>query len=342
MTGCGTPGAPQPPSLNLPQLVTDLSADRAGNQVTLTWTMPEKNTDKLKLKGDVSVRVCRREGEKAACVNAGALEVAPGADGRYTETLPGELTSGAPRVVNYFVELKNRKGRSAGLSNAGPMIAGAPPAPVAGFAVDVKKAGVVLHWISDGENAAVRVRRKLLTASAEKPKESMTAPPPEPAEQDLLIEDVSQGRALDKTVRFGETYEYRAQRVARVTVDGKTLEIDGEFSAAVRVDVKDVFPPAVPTGLAAVASLGANGGETAIDLSWQPDTEADVAGYVVYRREGDGEWERISPAEPVVGPAFRDTRVQQGHTYRYAVSAVDQGGHESARSEEARESVPRP
>jgi fibronectin type 3 domain-containing protein len=98
----------------------------------------------------------------------------------------------------------------------------------------------------------------------------------------------------------------------------------------------------VPTGLAAVASLGANGGETAIDLSWQPDTEADVAGYVVYRREGDGEWERISPAEPVVGPAFRDTHVQQGHTYRYAVSAVDQGGHESARSEEARESVPRP
>jgi len=339
-TGCGTPGAPQPPSLNLPQPVTDLSADRAGDQVRLTWTMPEKNTDKLKLKGDVTVRVCW-QGAKGACMDAGMpLELAPGADATATETLPKELTAGPPRVVNYFVELKNRKGRSAGLSNAGPMIAGAPPAPVAGLKAEVQKGGVVLRWTADGEGAAVRLHRKLLSAPAQKPKETMTGPVPEAAEQDLLIENVGQGRALDKTARFGESYEYRAQRVARVNVNGKTLEIDGADSAAVQVDVRDVFPPAAPTGLAAVASLGTNGAETAIDLSWQPDTEADVAGYVVYRREGSGAWERISPAEPVVGPAFHDAHVQPGHAYRYAVSAVDQSGHESARSEEAQESVP--
>jgi hypothetical protein len=341
-TGCGTPGAPQPPSLNLPQPVTDLSADRAGDQVTLTWTMPEKNTDKLKLKGNVTVRVCRQEAT-GLCVNAGApLELAPAADGTFTDTLPKELTAGTPRVVNYFVELENRKGRSAGMSNAAPMIAGAPPEPVTGFTAEARKDGVVLRWTADGENAAVRLHRKLLSEPARKPKESMTGPPPESVEQDLLIEDASHGGALDKTARFGETYEYRAQRVARVSVSGKTLEIDGADSAAVRVDVKDVFPPAVPTGLAAVATLGTNGAETAIDLSWQPDTEPDIAGYVVYRSEGSGSWERISPAEPVVGPAFHDAHVQPGRAYRYAVSAVDQGGHESARSEEAQESVPRP
>jgi fibronectin type 3 domain-containing protein len=42
----------------------------------------------------------------------------------------------------------------------------------------------------------------------------------------------------------------------------------------------------------------------------------------------------------VVGPAFHDAQVAPGHTYTYAVSAVDQGGHESARSAEARETVP--
>jgi fibronectin type 3 domain-containing protein len=125
-----------------------------------------------------------------------------------------------------------------------------------------------------------------------------------------------------------------------VTVDGKTLELAGELSASVRVEANDVFPPTVPTGLAAVASLGGNGGETAVDLSWQPDTEADVAGYAVYRRESGAAWQRISPAEPVVGPAFHDAHVEPGHTYRYAVSAIDKGGHESARSEEAEESVP--
>jgi len=61
------PGAPQPPSLNLPDRATDLSAVRAGGQVSLTWTMPTKNTDKLLLKGNIAVRVCRNEPASTTC-----------------------------------------------------------------------------------------------------------------------------------------------------------------------------------------------------------------------------------------------------------------------------------
>lgn len=340
-TGCGTPGAPQPPSLNLPEPVTDLSAIRAGDQVTLTWTMPEKNTDKLKIKEKVTVRVCRREEKSGVCADAGTLVQDPGADGTWTETLPAALTSGAARPLVYCVELKNTRGRSAGLSNPADLLAGPAPGPVEGFAAEAQKTGVVLHWSITQQDSAIRFRRKSLTPPATtKPKESLAAPPPEPTQQDLLIEDTGQGRALDRTVRFGEAYAYQAQRVVRMTQAGKTLEMDGAFSPTVRVDVQDVFPPATPTGLVAVAILGENGAETAIDLSWQPDPEGDVAGYVVYRREREETWDRISPAAPVVGPAFHDTRVQPGHTYRYAVSAVDRGGHESARSQEAEETVP--
>jgi fibronectin type 3 domain-containing protein len=128
--------------------------------------------------------------------------------------------------------------------------------------------------------------------------------------------------------------------VARVTVAGKTLELAGELSAPMRVEALDIFPPAVPTGLAAVATTGENGAGNAIDLSWQPVTDADLAGYAVYRREGDGGWQRISPAGPLVPPAFYDSQVQPGHIYRYAVSSIDQGGHESARSAETEETVP--
>ena len=125
-------------------------------------------------------------------------------------------------------------------------------------------------------------------------------------------------------------------------MDGQELELDGPLTAPLQVEVKDVFPPAMPAGLAAVAIAGENGGAPSIDLSWQPDTEADLAGYIVYRREGGEDWQRISPAEPLIAPAFRDKQIQPGHTYRYAVSAIDQGGHESARSAEAEETVPNP
>lgn len=342
LPGCGTPGAPAPPSLNLPDRVVDLAAVRAGNQVSLTWTMPKKNTDKLLLKGNVQVRVCRQLGG-SGCDAAGAeFSVAPGAAVKSTDVLPGALAAGAPRALDYFVELKNRNGRSAGLSNPAVVLAGEAPAPVGDLAAEVRKTGVILRWTPDNESAAIRLRRKLLTPLPAKRQEGLLAPPPEPLEQNLLVDAGSvSGHALDKEIRFGETYEYRAQRVARVAMGGKTLELAGEISAPVRIEARDVFPPEVPTGLAAVAAVPENG-EAAIDLSWQPGTESDLAGYAVYRREDQAAWARISTAQVLVGPAFHDTRVVPGHTYQYAVTAIDQGGHESARSAVTEETVPGP
>jgi hypothetical protein len=173
----------------------------------------------------------------------------------------------------------------------------------------------------------------------------LLAPPKEPVEMNLLADEPASGWVLDKTIRFGRTYEYRAQRVARVEVGGQPVELDGPLSAPIRVEAIDTFPPAVPTGLAAVATAGdvtaappANA--PSIDLSWTPVTEADLGGYAVYRRDSDGQWKRISPERPVVGAAFHDAAVKLGQTYRYAVTAIDQDGHESARSTEAAETVP--
>jgi len=349
LAGCGTPGAPQPPSLNLPGRVTGLVANRTGDQISLTWTMPKKNTDKLLLKGNIPVRVCRKEGigskeQPGACdTTTATLFLAPETEGSFTETLRPPLSTGAARPLAYFVELTNKNGRSAGLSNAAVVVAGEAPATLVGVAAQVRKGGVVLRWTPVSGNDSIRLHRKLIAAepgTKPKAKAGPFAAQPEPAELNLLVEaGAAAGRVLDKEIRFGQTYEYRAQRVARVTVDGQKLELVGPLSAPVRVEALDVFPPAVPTGLAAVANDEA---EPSIDLSWQPGTEADLAGYAVYRRENGGAWQRISPAQPLVPPAFRDGHVEAGHTYSYAVSAIDQGGHESARSAEAEETVPNP
>jgi len=355
LVGCGTQGAPQPPSLNLPDPVGDLSATRAGDRVTLAWTMPKKNTDKLPLKGDLPVRVCRKEGAGACETAGGDLKLPPGAEGTFTETLPPLLASNAPRSLSYFVELKNRNGRSAGLSNAAVVPAGEAPAPVSGLAAEMRRDGVALSWTSgpDADRPSVRLHRKLIASNpVAKSRQSPLAPPPEPVERNLLVSSCAEDarkescRALDKSIRFGESYEYRAQRVLRVPLDGKTLELAGEISAPVRIAALDLFPPTVPTDLVAVATLGESGPETAtetaIDLSWQPVPDLDLAGYAVYRREGDRDWQRISPAQPLPAPAFRDPQVRQGHTYSYAVTSIGQTGHESARSAEAQETVPAP
>ena len=352
LTGCGTPGAPMPPSLKLPEPVANLTASRTGNQVSLAWTMPKKNTDKLPIKGNIPVRVCRKEGSGACEPVPATLSFAPEAKATFTETLPPQLASGTPRPLTYFVELNSPHGRSAGPSNAAHVLAGEAPPSVTGLSAQLRKDGVVLHWADNptaSQPTVIRLRRTLLTHptadSTAKPasQPGILAPPKEPDEQSLLVDSPGQpGRTIDRTIRFDRTYEYRAQRVARVPIDGQTVELAGPLSDPIRVEAIDVFPPAVPSGLAAVATAADSTAGPSIDLSWLPIPEADLAGYAVYRREGDGEWQRISPAQPNIGPAFHDAKVEPGHTYRYAVTAIDQAGHESARSPEAEETVPNP
>jgi hypothetical protein len=357
LAGCGMPGAPLPPSLNLSVPVNDLSAVRTGSQVTLTWTMPAKTTDKVLLKGEITVRVCRNESAATRCSISTTLQLAAKADASFTDTLPSQLAAGPPRALNYFVELVNRKGRSAGLSNSAAILAGEAPPAIENLTAQMRKDGVLLHWASapnDSSPAAIRLVRRLLTPPAKKSNQGPLAQPTEPIEQTLLVEPAPPtDHALDNNIHFGETYEYRAQRVARVTVGGSTLELAGPLSPPVRIGAINAFPPSAPKGLAAVATAGENNSGPAIDLSWLPGAESDLAGYVIYRRElgapndrpsslgsETSAWQRISPAQPVVGPGYHDPNVQPGHTYSYAVTAIDQDGLESTRSAEASDTVP--
>jgi fibronectin type 3 domain-containing protein len=113
--------------------------------------------------------------------------------------------------------------------------------------------------------------------------------------------------------------------------------VEGDDTSSVKIFAHDVFPPGVPTGLQAVFS--GPGQAAFIDLIWTPVSDADLDGYNVYRHVASGSPVQLN-AELVKTPAFRDSNVVAGKTYFYSVSAVDQRGNESARSEEASESVP--
>ncbi len=348
MAGCGMVAAPQPPSLKLPEPVTDLTAQRSGDQVALHWTMPKRSTDKVLLVGDQKVRVCRRV-DSGACVVAGNLFLAPMAAGAFTDHLPSADLSGPPRTLVYTVELNNHAARNAGPSNTAITTTGAAPPEVADFHAMAQADGIVLSWTSAGGDTTVRIHRTLIKPEIEEPgteksgtEKSGTEKPgaKESAaslEQTLEFSGADQGRVLDRDAALDHTYTYTAQRIAKLELQGQVIEFASAPSESITIDARDLFPPATPQGLQAVADPEAR----AIDLSWQPDTEADLAGYTVYRREAgsSAQPERVSPAAQPPA-SFRDMNVLPGHTYDYSLSAVDRDGNESPRSAEVEESLP--
>lgn len=80
---------------------------------------------------------------------------------------------------------------------------------------------------------------------------------------------------------------------------------------------KDSFPPAAPKSLAAIAGAGV------INLIWDANSEADLAGYIVLRGEAPGDTLQPITKEPVAVTSYRDETVRAGTRYVYAIVAVD-------------------
>lgn len=246
--GCRKPHVQGPPSPELRGPVRDLAAIRGGNKLWLGWSVPNRGTGKLAVNGSVNVLVCRRESLNGPCTTAGEpLLLARGARGSFSEQLPADLASGPPRALYYFVELLDRKGRSTGFSNSVVTLAGAPPPAVQGLTAQMTPKGVLLQWKPQaaGNSPATTVvllrRVELITAPPTQATRQASAALPPPAEKDLTVAGTS-SQALDTDVRSGVVYQYRAQRVVRVTVDGQTLELAGLYSSPARVDTPGGVP----------------------------------------------------------------------------------------------------
>jgi hypothetical protein len=78
-----------------------------------------------------------------------------------------------------------------------------------------------------------------------------------------------------------------------------------------------------------------------VDLKWKASVSR-VVGYNVYRSETDGESYIKLTSAPVRTTNYTDRSVQSGHTYIYAVTAVDSKGKESAYSNQAKAPIPSP
>ncbi len=361
LAGCAQVGPPLPPSLELPKPPTDLRASRKGNLVTLNWSEPTLTTDHQSVRYIGPTLVCRsEESEIGECGNPAALLPAPPAIPKappkhpprksgsahpeplsYTDTLPAALLRQNPDAdVTYAVEVLNRNARGAGLSNRVHVPAIATLPPPTDLSAELTGDGVVLTWTSSGRfsNSAVQLRYRIYRRQESSGDES-SGKDVMAGEVPLPISTSEPGimHFTDSGLEWEKTYLYRVTGVSIVKRDDSEVQVEGDDSPPVRIVAHDVFPPSVPGGLQAVYS--GEGQKPFIDLIWAPVTNADLAGYNIYRSQAS-EPALKQNSELVKSPSYRDSAVASGKTYTYSVSAVDVRGNESQRSEATSESVP--
>jgi hypothetical protein len=126
----------------------------------------------------------------------------------------------------------------------------------------------------------------------------------------------------DKGAVFGQAYRY----LVRASASAAEPYLESDDSPVVDVLPKDVYPPAVPTGLSAAI------GPDFITLIWDAGKEKDLAGYYVWRKdEGQSVFVRLTQ-KPLLQHTYSDRSVEKGRRYEYAITAVDELGNESAKS----------
>jgi hypothetical protein len=301
ITGCGSIGEPLYPALKIPMRVTDLNAVERGAQIDVSFTSPSQTTEGLAIKtpGKVDLRIGPNAGpgfdlgkwlESAEIIELAA----PAAPGMVLKHIPVEKYVGKDEVM--AVRIANEKGRYSDWSNPVPLSVEQPLTTPANLKTEATAQGVALSWTSPEGAAQYRIYRKSQD---------------EQTPTQLTISD--QPNYLDATAEFDKRYNYYVEALHEKTAS--------EVAGPVTITPKDIFPPAVPTGLNASAGVGA------VELAWNRNTESDFKEYRVLRAEGSGPFAQISAG--LDAPLYSDTKVQSGETYRYRVIAVDQLGNPS-------------
>jgi hypothetical protein len=310
LAGCGYVGDPLPPALNIPERVVDLRAVQRGDRLIVVCTVSPMTTDKLVLKGLPPLELYagrRGEGEFNTDRWAATAEVMtqePAAEAEVVLELPAEKWAEGEVVLG--VRTVGPTGKRSAWSNLVSLWVVKGLEKPEGLRGSATEEGVYLQWAA-GEGPDGRSWRVFRKG---------------PEEQEFaLLGKAGEASWLDRGIEYGRRYSYFVQAVAPAG-DG---EAESEPGGVLTVEPRDTFPPAAPAGLTVIA------GVNSIELAWERSPEADFAAYQIWRAEGEGELARLG--DPVSVLSFSDTGLVSGRRYRYALTARDQAGNESAKSE---------
>lgn len=314
LVGCGYVGPVLPPSPQLPLAIANLVAVQRGDEIVIDFSTPPRTTDNLPVKhlSEIDLRIGLAtipfDYDRWAS-GAKRYPVAPPALADPDNPVAVSLSKKIPAAewadkrvaVAVRTAVKKRDHYSA-WSNRVVLEVIAPLGAPHVEAKSVAK-GVILTWSAVPNSSEYRIYRKSSADNA--PIEIGTSKLPS---------------YLDTTSQYDIPYEYTA-----VAVRGLVESLPSEPRP---ITTTDIFPPSVPSGVAALA------GPNSIELSWQRSPEPDLKGYYVYRSVNGGPYQQVGGLLTL--PAYSDHQVEHGTTYNYEVGAVDQKNNPSDKSAPAR------
>jgi hypothetical protein len=370
---CGQKGAPLPPIIRTPA-APGINANRRGSEIELQLSVPSANTDGSRPANLTRIDIYAvngapstmtdaemvKRGTKVASVAVKAARdpndtvekdepaenaeptvgegLEQGASSAIEETVTASLLEshasdrpflgppGLTELRTYIGVGVDRRGRLGQFSKRVSVPLQLPPAPPPPIAITYDEHTIVITW-----------KPVEVGASDERVLPSRSFGPLFPEVSYNLYDAATAARLNDKPI-LENGYEdkrmtwgtNRCYLVRAVEFVAK-LPIESEPTGPTCQMLVDTFPPAPPKGLTAVATEGA------INLIWDPNAEADLAGYVVLRAIGDEPLQRIT-SEPIADASFFDN-VQRGLRFTYAVQAVDKAGNVSQPSSRVEETA---
>jgi hypothetical protein len=345
LAGCAAPGEPSPRRPPVPEAVKDLSAHQQGDGVVLDFTLPRTSTEDAPLAAPPTIEIYRGAPPVAGAPPAPSalrlVDTVPGdtvsryeTGGRVTFTDPlarADLEANPGSLLGYIVRTRISAKRASADSNAVVVRVYPAPGAIHDLTTTLTEHAIALVWTPPAAapgatSLTYRVYRREGQSSAAQSGQNLA-----------VLAETDMAAYSDAAFTFGPTYVYDVRAVAHFGADAVE---SGPASPLATVQAKDVFPPAPPEDVDAVVNPATPEAPASVELTWGISSEADLAGYVVFRSEQpDTQGERLTVGT-LPSPALRDTSVLPGHMYYYRVEAVDNAGNESTLSPAVSVEVP--
>jgi Fibronectin type III domain len=336
LPACGKRGDPLPPLRRTPPALANFRLAQRGDQLEIRYTAPRASVEGARI-AELAVETMRLDGdgdiEKQG--RRSKRRTTPGEDVVEAGPLPSPGT--VVRVAARAIVGNEPSPRS------GPLVLRVQP-PVAApsdLEAQIVPEGIALVWKGDKPAPVVPPASPSPSPSPGVPPgpspspaaSPVPTPPPFPggfwvyrrpangvAGPPMPALPTAERKLTDTAATLGTRWCYTVRAVAAL----EPLVESGSSNEAC-VDSKDVFAPAPPAGLSALAR------DDGVELTWSPSPEGDLAGYRVWRAAGNGRPERLVELE-AGERQYVDTTAVRGTSYRYTVTAFDQAGNESAHS----------